>query len=420
MRNTQEVISFIKKWSNKELPSKQMLFDYKKICTNLLYEDEDLVRDTIKLLILNIHLWAQEKSPIFSYLERKEFAEKADLINKDKWYVEEINSCPMATSGSTTGYSFSYRRWEDFLHFIECDNHYDLILDEFNIKEQPNILFFFDLKLPIKEVIEVRSDSKNFMEHHGRKRNGTIHYTNFEAFRQNSDAFFHYLVNHIKNNKIDVTFTTGPNLSALCNYLQRKNLNVKISTLLSNTNEKLMAKTIKYVKDNNLFDSICDHMRCWDGGATFFTCKEENYHLMDNISWCVEKDNKLISTDYFSLASPFVNYWNGDLCKIDNKNYQRCDCGRLYREFEFLDNRPFLIKGKSILKVREKLSFFKEIKEVRCSGNYLEIVSSSQLNSDDQKTIIDNINNLLNYGEKNEIDLIKISFLVENYGKNKG
>jgi len=398
-----------------------MLFDYSKICKNLLYEDEELVRAVIKLLLLNIHLWAEEKSPIFGYLSRKEFAEKIDLMDKDKWYVEEVNSRPMATSGSTTGYAFSYKRWEDFLYFIECDNHYDMVLDEFEVKKEPNILFFFDLSIPVKGVIDVRSDSKNFMEHHGRKRKATVHYTNFDIFRKNKDMFFHSLVNHIKSNEeIDVTFTTGPNLNALCNYLQKNDLNIKVSKLLSNTNEQLMSKTIKYIKDHNTFDNICDHMRCWDGGATFFTCKEENYHLMDNLSWCVEKDERLISTDYFSLASPFINYWNGDLCRIKNNEYKRCDCGRLYREFEFLDNRPFLIKGKSILKIRENLSSFKNVKEVRCSRNYLEIVSDELLSFENQKTITDNINNLLNCGEKNEVDLIKISFLVENYGKNKG
>ena len=44
-------------------------------------------------------------------------------------------------------------------------------------------------------------------------------------------------------------------------------------------------------------------MRCWDGGATFLTCKDNNYHVLDNLSYCYEKENKLISTDYFSFSA---------------------------------------------------------------------------------------------------------------------
>ena len=56
----------------------------------------------------------------------------------------------MATSGSLTGIKFYYRRWEDSLHFIECKNHYDLVLDEFNIKKEFDILFFLDIGLKHK------------------------------------------------------------------------------------------------------------------------------------------------------------------------------------------------------------------------------------------------------------------------------
>jgi hypothetical protein len=76
-----------------------------------------------------------------------------------------------------------------------------------------------------------------------------------------------------------------------------------------------------------------------------------------------------------------VNYWNGDFCRISDR-YQRCDCGRLYREFEFLDNRPFSLKGRSILDVKEALSSLGVIgiRQVRCSRDCVEIVSHSELN----------------------------------------
>jgi hypothetical protein len=419
MRNTQKVKEFIKKWGPTYSADASVLFDYKSICKNLLYEDEELVIEVIKILLINIELWATKESPIYSTLLDKDFVEKKDLLVKEEWFVKKVISRSMKTSGSTTGESFGYLRWEEFLYFIECENHYDLVLDEFNINNNPNILFFIDIGIKIKNTIEVKNDSKNFMEHHGLSRKANVHYINFDQFRENRNNFFKKLISHIKNNKIDVILATGPNINSLCNYIKQNEIDIKLASLLSNTNEKLLPSTISYIKENNLFDSICDHMRCWDGGATFFTCRDENYHLMDNLSWCIEKDNKLISTDYFSLASPFVNYWNGDLCKIDN-NYKRCDCGRLYRDFEFLENRPFLIKGRNIIRIKEELSRFNSIKEVRCSKNYLELVSNEEIGLSNQKTIETIINKLLNNVEENERDIIKLKFLVENYGQNKG
>jgi hypothetical protein len=192
----------------------------------------------------------------------------------------------------------------------------------------------------------------------------------------------------------------------LCNYIKKNKLNKKIAKLLSNTNERLLPQNVNFIKENKIFDKVCDHMRCWDGGATFFTCREENYHILDNLSWCEEKNKKLISTDYFSFACPFVNYWNGDYCSIKNK-YERCDCGRIFRDFEFLENRPFSIKGKNILEIREKIKEF-NIKEIRCATDSLEIITNYEIKEENKKNIENIINKLL-------IGETKISFLVEKF-----
>ena len=130
-------------------------------------------------------------------------------------------------------------------------------------------------------------------------------------------------------------------------------------------------------------------MRCWDGGATFFTCKHRNYHLMDNLAWCEEGPNhELICTDYFNLASPFVRYWSGDYCRIA-KEYQRCECGRLYRDFEFLESRPFSLKGTNMREIQDKIKALgiKGIKQVRCSVHNLNVVSTRDL-TDLEKNMI--------------------------------
>ena len=140
--------------------------------------------------------------------------------------------------------------------------------------------------------------------------------------------------------------------------------------------------------DNGYFDDACDHMRCWDGGATFYTCKHRNYHLMDNLAWVEEVDGRMICTDYFNLASPFVRYWNGDYCKI-GKEYRRCECGRLYREFEFMQSRPFSLKGVCMKEIKDGLKVLgiPGIKEVRCSQSHLDVVSVVPISQEDRLKI---------------------------------
>lgn len=403
MRNTQTVKEFILKWESSVLPCKEILYDYKNICANLLFEDEDLVREVTDLLRTNISLWAKYNSPVYS--SETGLLSKQKLQNKENWYVESIRSesMHMATNGSTTGNAFQYLRWDPFLYFIECENHYDLIMDEFKIRENPEILFFFNSNRYEKDkIVTVRNDSDNFTEHHGIKRKANVHYVNFEMYQNERDIFIKKLVLYLLKNKMDVILAPGPATHAVCEYL-KKNIPVvkELCVLLSNTNERLLPYDASYLM-SGYAKNICDHMRCWDGGATFFTCKNKRYHLMDNLSWCEEVDEMLVSTDYFSLPSPFVYYWNGDFCKIGNR-YNRCDCGRLYREFTFLENRPFSLKGKSMSDIKSTISSLRinNIKEIRCSVEFVEIVSSSPLDITHQSHI------------RNKFPVFNFKFLVE-------
>lgn len=387
LRNTQAVKDFIYKWRHARFPSKEVLYDYKPICKNLLYEDEDIVLETKEILVNNITSWSKISK---SYSNSKKFFSKQDFQNKEDWYVKEIlsESAHMATSGSTTGLPFSYLRWEPFLYFIEGDNHYDLIMDEFNIRKNPEVLYFFNTNKDLGSNFFVSSkDSKNFMEHHGTSRISNVHYVNFDIFISDQELFFEKLVEYLATNEMDVIFAPGPVTNSLCSYLKRNSLKNKLCKLLSNSNERILSEDVLFLFDGYV-DNICDHMRCWDGGASFFTCKEKTYHLMDNLSWCIEIDNKLISTDYFSLPSPFVNYWNGDYCSIENQ-YKRCECGRLYREFEFLENRPFSVKGTCFKQIKDKIESlnFDFIKQVRCGLNTIDVVISEKISSQKEQEI---------------------------------
>lgn len=380
MRNTQGLKEFVLRWKNESLPCKKILYEYKPFCIDLLYEDEELVREVTSLLRKNIEQWAKTYSEVYSNIDK--VISKQDLFDKSTWYVNCVSeeSMNMATSGSTTGSPFSYLRWDPFLYFIEAENHYDLIMDEYSISNNPDVMYFFNTSMYDKsKIVTVRSDSKNFMEHHGLKRKANVHYINFSKFKDERESYLFELSNYLIENKIDVIFAPGSSINSLCYYLKKNEKKFKMCSLLSNSNERLKPQDALFLL-NGYVDNICDHMRCWDGGASFFTCVHKNYHLMDNLSWCYEVDQKLVSTDYFSLPSPFVNYWNGDFCRISNR-YERCECGRLYRDFEFLENRPFSLKGRSISELKDTLNSLRirNIKQVRCTSESVEIVSYSPI-----------------------------------------
>ena len=381
MRNTQALKDLIHRWSNEKTSSKELPGEYIHLCRDLMYEDEELVRDATGLLRRNIEAWAREFSPV--YLSSEGVLSKKDLRDKSRWYVESLmhETRPMATSGSTDGMPFEYVRWDPFLYPIEAENHYDLIMDEFEVPEKPKVMYFFNTSMYDHSLdVTVRGDSGNFMEHHGRKRHAEVHYPNFARFQKERENYIDRLLIHLIVNPVDVIFAPGPTINMLCHRMKKVYKRPhRVFGLVSNSNERLLPNDANFLK-MGYARHVCDHMRCWDGGASFWTCRHGTYHLMDNLSWSEEVDGMLVCTDYFSLPSPFVRYWNGDFCRIAD-TYNRCDCGRLYRDFEFLENRPFALKGRSMLEIRETISMLglKEVKRVSCSSDAVVITSFREI-----------------------------------------
>jgi hypothetical protein len=239
-----------------------------------------------------------------------------------------------------------------------------------------------------ERLVTVRNDSPNFMEHHGMRRKANVHYVNFSMMRNDSQSFFKALVTHyLPKVELDLVFGPGPTLNSLCSHLKGSEVG-RLCRLVSNSNERMLKSDAQFLVISGLADHVCDHMRCWDGGATFFTCIHGTYHLLDNLSWCEEDDGRLTSTDYFNLVSPFVNYWNGDYCSVGSE-YRRCGCGRLYRDFSFLENRPFSLKGVVMSEIKEKISSLgiKGIKQVRCGLDMIEILSLEKISETDRSSI---------------------------------
>ncbi|NDD53022.1 hypothetical protein EBZ39_03940 [bacterium] len=372
--------------------SSDVIISYLELSNDLMFQDEELLKKCTDTLNGAISKWAKEKSATYS--EIRDIFAKRDLEDKSRWYVKEMipHSHITHTSGSTTGQPFEYLWYMPVFNKIEWENHYDMVLDEFDIGDAPHILYF----LPHSYEVEgekfifcpgVKSHL-NFVNH-GSTRNPVIHHVNFEMHRQRPEEFFEFLFEYLKSHQIDVFYASPPQINSLCSHIRRFGLKDRVGYLLSTTGERLLPEDAIFLLDGGYFDHICDHMRCWDGGATFFTCKHKNYHLMDNLAWCEEGPNhELICTDYFNLASPFVRYWNGDYCKIA-KEYQRCECGRLYRDFEFLESRPFALKGTNMREIQEKIKALAMggIKQVRCSAHDLSVISTRNLTDEEKNRI---------------------------------
>ena len=374
--------------------SEKFLDNYLGVADTLLYQDEDTLRYYQGLLKKNIVCWAVENSIVYKTLYQPDrIFTKDDLLDKENWYVAQLkeSSGISSTSGSTTGDPFSYSIYNKYARFLIDDQHWSLILKEFGLNDRRiniTVLYYFKDTLSVfPDNSFVRSDhevSKQFQYNHGSK-DCSIDYVNFKDF---GDAdWYEQLFDYLSGTEIDVIISTGPIINQLCNEIRKRKYSKKLCYLLSHSNEFPLQRDFEFLKINKLIDYHCDHMRCWDGGATFFTCKFGTYHLLDNITYHKSIDNKLVTTDYFSLSAPFVNYWNGDLCTIGDE-YVRCECGRLYRPFKMLENRPFALKGSSkltsIKQQISQLSFKKDLIQVQFQNLDATIVCSRELKTDEK------------------------------------
>jgi hypothetical protein len=376
------------------------------ICTDLLFLNEKLVHSIVDKMKNNVVDFAKKNSKVYSSFEGNKIYTRGDLQTVRRWvYTNHINELEnFQTSGSTTGQSFSYYVWKKYIDFIEDKSQYGMILDEYNIdrsiNNKLNILILSSLPYnPKFDDFYLQDDQGHpYAMHTHKSLNSNRFFINFESYTKNPDVWHKNLFDLFNKIKFDVILTNSPVLHGLIFYIKKYGFKQKLSNLISHTGQFLISEDKDFLLNNNYIDNFCDHMRCWDGGATFFTCQHGTYHLMDNLSFVEEVDKKMISTDYFSIFSPFVNYWNGDLCSI-NKDYDRCDCGRLFRKFQMIENRPFDIKGSNklndIKKQITELEFSDCIDQVTFDSSDVFVSLNKSLKSDEElklRTILNKFN----------------------------
>lgn len=373
---------------------------YYKICNQLLFQEPIIIQKVTNKLKNNIIKYATTNSNFYSDI-KNEYTRST--MNTSTWFVDTLkkNNQIFTTSGSSTGEPFSYGVYNKHINFLEDECHYGMILDEFHInKYDPRILILKKLSYnpKHKDFLYIENGPSPYTLHTHKSSNSIRYFVSFDEYIENPNLWIDQLLYNIKDLiPFDIIMITGPIMSLLSNYLIKNNLKIKLGNLISQTGEFMRLSDKQNILDHKYADHVCDHMRCWDGGATFFTCKHNTYHLLDNLSWVDQGvDNKLISTDYFNMSAPFINYWNGDLCEIDNK-YRLCSCGRYYRPFKMLESRPFAIKGPTkLLEIKKQigvLQFKGKINQIQFENKTVNCYLNTALTFEETKQL----QNILQY-----------------------
>lgn len=372
----------------------------KNSVNDLMYQNPDTIKRVCLEMKSNIENYAKENCKVYESLDPSFVYTRQQLSDKDYWVSKSLPSkriINQSTSGSTSGEPFGYYNDKKYFDFIQRNSEFDLILKEYDLYNKPlKILNLFNHSNNPKVnnfFLESHNYSKRKFHNYGAS-DATTYFINFDSYISHSDSWHSQLLEFLSEYEFDIVLSSGPVINRIAEYIKKHDFKKHFCYLLSHTSEFPILRDFEFLKSNGNISYNCDHMRCWDGGASFFTCKNGTYHLNDNFAWVIEgPDNKMISTDYFNLASPFINYWNGDLCEIDSE-YRKCSCGRYYRPFKMLQNRPFALKGTTKLTaIKEQisqLSFKRDLIQVQFENLRVSIVSSRKL-EDNEKDKLQNI-----------------------------
>ena len=358
----------------------------------LLYTNPKTIKSVCSELVDEVSLYAKNSCLVYKDYEgimTKEYLS----ANKSLWHKPTFNDQfigSQAQTSGTTGQQFTYLIDSRYYDYLEYYYHYQAVIREFFDHKPENIFYFMANPIPIMNQCDADGYAQEFINYPKIYSHGLRDVMVHSIFSNNlTSEYLNKVINYVSNNHVDVMLSDGAHINALCNFIKNNGKNFKICKLLSNTNEKVMLEDLQFLKENQYIDDWCDHMKCWDGGAAFMTCKHYTYHLLDDVAYCHDIDGKLISTDYFNYASPFINYWNGDYCDVGDR-YEKCECGRWYRPFKFVKTRDFGSSEIESLEVKNKISGLKipNIKFVKIGmRNEITIVSSENI-SETRKDLI--------------------------------
>ncbi len=378
--------------SRKDYLLKDYLREHLRHIHPLQYMGGEQIGTVCRHLSRELTKYAQDNSPV--YATRRGVIDKSHLLDKNAWYVGGFQAHAATTGGSTTGARFHYTRWATHYNQIEGEIHYRAVLNEFGIDRPAQIMYLMLDQTDDRtggSLVNVHH-TDNILMSHGQGRSATVHeviknrlyYHDYLGFYE---AIFQYLNEH----DIDVILAPGQVITALAWNARRLRQTAPVCRLLSNTGSKVERADLNSLESLGVAPQWCDHMRCWDGGITFMTCRHKTAHLIDGLAWTSsDKKGRLISDDYYSLPSPFVNYWNGDYGTIGDE-FKRCPCGRYYRDFEISRTRSVVMAGVTNHEVRDQILKTTVdaagILRAEYSGCFLRLFTNRAYSADERRQI---------------------------------
>jgi hypothetical protein len=372
-------------------------FYLRYICNNLMTTSPEIILQVKQKLLDGIINYSQQYSYVYKHNPNETIFTRHLLNDKNSWICKNIPQQRIIhqhTSGSTNGQPFNYCNDIKYFDTIQRISEFDLILKEYNLYNKPlKILNLFkhpNNPEPTNFFLKTTNYSTSKFHTYGASK-ATTYFVNWDNYTNSPDIWHAQLLNLLQNSDFDIVLGSGPIFNILCKYIKENNFKKHFAHLLSHTTEFPRIDDFEFLKDNGNITHYCDHMRCYDGGANFFTCKYNTYHLNDNLSWVTQgPDNKLVSTDYINMVTPFVDYWNGDLCEIKDE-YSLCKCGRYYRPFKMLENRPFALKGPTMLtdikKQINSLSYKNKLNQIQFDNLVVNLHVNQKLQTDELNTL---------------------------------
>ncbi len=277
----------------------------------------------VSKLFLCKHYWNRKKDSLIFQNKEQLFNFQENALKKICSYhnivynnidliddIPEFKSClkfmEMTSSGTTSGHSKKYAYPRPQYDLIESHHIWRIEKSHNLLQSKPVLVFRFNdlVAFNIGEVFDYMALGKNKVH--------VIDYNNAIDWDKAAD--------YINGHKYVVMSPTEIQLL----YQTKRHFSCPVIL----TRETLIENVYDMAKE--MFTSVINKMRCWDGGLSFFSCPYNRLHVYDELCF-VEKTDKLISTDFFNYCHPFIKYHNGDDGILDEG---LCKCGIYGKFFE--------------------------------------------------------------------------------------
>lgn len=331
------------------------------------------------------------------------------MANRSNIIFNHKNAYQISTSGSMAN-PFRYFVTKKLFYKMEIIHHYRQILMEYNLLDQPLKI------LRVSRIKDTRNCKKiawkncnffykclnpswnNYFFSHGSDQAVCHH---FQYHPRQTHEFCNFLLSVFEKQNFDIFLTAFSFVSMFLNVIQKP---VKICHLLSNICEAPNQNHVKKLIENNQIDFFCDHMRCWDGGFGFYTCKHNVKHIYEPYIDSKTVDGKILSTDYFNFNSSFIDYWNNDTGTIEEK-WLLCECKKWYRPFVFQSNRvSFNLKKISSIELHDEISKLDNTIQAVCYKNFVNIITVNELSQQEKNRLMSVIGQPIRFTCQNFIE----------------